>query len=83
MPEKTIQQRANDAEAALWDYRPMLSNFAQQVYYREEIEQALADLVCDAAHLLAKLGEAEPVGRLTLRLSTALEANYEAEVHGE
>ena len=61
----------------------MLSNFAQQPYYREEIETALADLVCDAAHLLAQLGEPEPVERLTFRLASALESHYAAEVNGE
>lgn len=80
---KTISTRADDAEAALWEYRPMLSNFSQQKWYREEIEDALADLVCDAAHLLAQLGEAEPVERLSSRLVAALESNYEAEVRGD
>ena len=77
------RERAEQAESALWEYRPMLSNFAQQPYYREEVETALADLVCDAAHLLAQLGETDPIGRLSHRLVSALESNYEAEVNGE
>jgi hypothetical protein len=82
MNTPTPNERAERAETTLWEYRPMLSNFSQQSWYRQEVEQTLADLVCDAAHLLAKLGEAEPVARLATRLETALETHYEKEVRG-
>jgi len=78
-----IREMAEKAEATLWDYSPMLANMKDKPYYREEIEFVLNCLVSDAAHLLAQLGETDPVGRLSHRLVTALDSNYEAEVNGE
>jgi hypothetical protein len=73
---------AGRAEATLWQYRPRIV-YTDHTDYPKEIETAICDLAVDTAHLLAKLGEAQPVTHLLGALTLALHTHYSAEVTGD